>query len=79
MVLIIKNTFSEFTVDVLKKTKIYAITTTNVNEYTIPLLTPANVTFGLVSITDESNSSGAVAVSIEVFGNSFPEEVVIWL
>lgn len=61
MVLIIKNAFAEFTDNGLKKTKIYAITTTNRNGYTIPLLMAANVTFGLVRITDESNSS-AVAV-----------------
>lgn len=61
MVLIIKNAFAEFTDNGLKKTKIYAITTTNRNKYTIPLLMAANVTFGLLSITDELNSS-AVAV-----------------
>lgn len=61
MVLIIKNAFAEFTDNGLKKSKIYAITTTNRNKYTIPLLMAANVTFGLLSITDELNSS-AVAV-----------------
>lgn len=61
MVLIIKNAFAEFTDNCLKKTKINAITTTNRNKYTIPLLMAANVTFGLLSITDELNSS-AVAV-----------------
>lgn len=73
----IKKALVEFTVDALKKAKIYVITIKKGNENTLPLSRAENVMVGIDSITDESSSSVAVAASMEVSGKSSSEEIVL--
>lgn len=75
IVLLIKKKFLEFNVDAPKKTKIYVNTIKIGNENAILLLKEDNIKVCLDSITDESNSTIVVAVSLEVSGRSSSEEI----